>query len=114
MNGTSLFLNNGALSGKFAEPGGIVQSASWLYTDTKPCSKITIKLKSSSYATRMRLSIVSRNIDANFWSKGTDPVDWTKEEWITVPRITSYNVCYTKLLRASMFRETIDNLIRVA
>lgn len=114
VRGTSMFMNNGALSGTVFNPKAIVQSAPWLYTDTEGCSKITIRMLNSTNASSLKVAIFSRNKDGNFWQECTEPVDWDKQEWITIPISSNDADFKTYTVNLSQFTEVNEKLMQLA
>ena len=112
--GTSLYWNNGILGGNLSRPGAIIQSPSWLFTDTEECSEIQIRMKNSSFATRMRIAIFTRDTGKGFWQSATEAVDWDEQEWITVPISSNDMDFVTYTLPLSSFREVNEKLMQVA
>ncbi len=68
LRGTNVYMKEGVLAGNINEPNAIIASAPRLYTDTRNCSKISITIKNNSYATRIRVAIVTRNEGGDFWT----------------------------------------------
>lgn len=85
LGGTLISYKEGKLMGTITAKNAVVQSAPWLYTETKLCSKITLKIKNNSQAKELKLALFTRNYSKNFWSTETGQVDWSKQEWITIP-----------------------------
>ncbi|WNJ17336.1 family 43 glycosylhydrolase [Pontibacter sp. G13] len=85
LDGSTIDMQEGKLTGTLQAAGATVVSAPWLYTDLQACSQITVKLKNASPATQMEISIFSRNQGADFWRTQTDEIDWTQQTWITYP-----------------------------
>ena len=86
INGTSIYRSpEGALGGMVDYKNATIVSAPWLCTSSSDCSSIRIKLKNNTYASKLRISIFSRDKGNNFWQSFTNPVDWNKQKWITIP-----------------------------
>jgi len=114
VSGTNLYLNNGALAGNSIEPKATIQSASWLFTTTKECSQITVKIKNKSYASGFKIAIYTRNMDAEFWKNCTEPVDWNKQEWLTIPTSSNDEDFHTYTIKLSQFKEVNEKLMQIA
>lgn len=115
LNGTDANFNEGKLTGTIYKENAVVRSAPWLYTDTRLCSKVTFKVKNKSAAKKMKFSIFTRNKkEKDFWRVGTNPVDWSKQQWVTIP-ISSYNKCFvTYSIKLSEFNNIKNRLMQVA
>ncbi|MFC2099162.1 family 43 glycosylhydrolase, partial [Bacteroidota bacterium] len=114
LGGTNVYMKDGVLAGNITDRNATIVSAPWLYTDTRECSRITIKMKNNSYATRLKISIVTRNLDSAFWSSYTKPVDWSKQDWVTVPISSNDSGFVTYTIDLSKFEEVNERLMQVA
>lgn len=113
LGGTTVSFKDGKLLGEITAKDAILQSAPWLYTETKLCSKITIKIKNKSKARALKLALFSRNYSTNFWSTGTGQVDWSKQEWITIP-ITANDANFkTYTIDLSQFKQVNERLMQL-
>lgn len=114
IRGTSMYMNNGVLTGEISEAKALIQSTSWLYTDTEGCSKITIKMKNNSYATVFNIAIFSRNQGGNFWQECTEPVKWDDQDWVTIPVTANDTEFKTYTINLSKFKEVNEKLMQIA
>ncbi|WPR71096.1 family 43 glycosylhydrolase [Flavobacterium sp. NG2] len=113
LGGTAISFKDGKLIGKITAKEAIVQSAPWLYTETASCSKITIKIKNNSKAKELKLALYTRNRSANFWSTGTGQIDWSKQEWISVPITAQDTKFKTYTIDLSKFHQINERLMQV-
>ena len=114
INGTNLYMSNGSLAGKIKEPKAMVQSAPVLYTPMEGCTKVIIKLRNKSYANHLKISLATRDKGRDFWSSAANPIDWTKEQWITVPISSNDTEFQTYEIKLSKFKEIKGRLLQVA
>jgi hypothetical protein len=112
--GTNVYMKDGVLAGNISDREAIIVSAPWLYTDLRECSKITLKIKNNSYATRLKISVFSRDHGPGFWKTFTEPVDWDTKEWITVPISSNDSGFVTYTIELSKFKEVNERLMQVA
>lgn len=114
LSGTNVYMSDGILAGKISNRNATIVSATWLYTDTRDCSQITIRIRNNSWATRMRVAIFSLDEGPGFWRSVTEPVDWEKQQWITVPISSNMNDFETYTIDLSKFKEVNMRLMQVA
>ncbi|TXG38378.1 family 43 glycosylhydrolase [Seonamhaeicola maritimus] len=114
LRGSNIYLNDGILSGKISEPKALIQSAPWLFTKSEGLSKITIKIKNSSYANHLKLSVYSRNMDQNFWQNATEPVDWSAQQWVSIPISSNDTEYKTYTIPISKFKKINKKLMQIA
>ena len=114
LNGTNLAFYDGKLNGTVSEENATVQSAPWLYTDTSLCSKVSFKIKNNSDGNTLKFSIYTRNKSGDFWSTGTEPVDWGKQQWITIPISSNDDNFKTYTIELNKFEEINERLMQVA
>lgn len=114
LNGSNIFMNKGILSGIVEDRKATIVSAPWLYTNTEECSKITIKFKNSTYARRMRLSIFTRDEGEDFWETNIETIDWTKQEWVTVPITSNDKDQKVYTINISKFQNVKKRLMQLA
>lgn len=115
IDGTTLYRNgDGALSGEVSKNNAIIESAAWLYTLSEDCSKIKITIKNNSHATRLKISLDSRDRGAGFWKSGVGQKDWTKEEWITIPIESNSDEYRTYTIPLSRFSNVKERIMQVA
>ncbi|WP_066631371.1 family 43 glycosylhydrolase [Labilibacter marinus] len=114
LRGSNVYMNNGVLAGKITEPKALIQSAPWLFTNTEGLSKITIKIRNNSYANHLKLAVYSRNMDGDFWRNATDPVDWSTQEWISVPISSNDTEYQTYTISLSKFKQVNEKLMQIA
>lgn len=114
LEGVSLAYSNGTLSGKVSAENAIIQSAPWLFTDSKLCTKVSFKIKNSSAASEMKFSIFSRNMIGNFWQEQTGQVDWGKQEWISIPISKEDAEFKTYTIELSQFANINDRIMQIA
>ena len=116
LNGTNIYMSNGALGGNINETKALIQSSPSLFTDTKGCDKITIKLKNNSHADKLKIAIFSINKTGNkrFWNAASTAVNWEEQEWITIPisnndtDFKSYTVPFSK------FKKVNEKVMQIA
>ena len=114
LGGTSVYYNNGVLAGNITAPKAIVESAPWLFNETKNLNHITLKLKNHSYATQLRIALVTRNLDENFWREATAPVNWQAQQWLTIP-ISANDIDFkTYTIPLSSFKPLRERLMQIA
>ncbi|MFR9600161.1 MAG: family 43 glycosylhydrolase [Rikenellaceae bacterium] len=115
VSGTTLYRSgDGALSGEVNKNNAVIESASWLYTPSKDCSKISITIKNQSYATRMRIALDSRDEGAGFWKSGTGAKDWSKEKWVTIPIESNSDEYRTYTIPLSKFGDVKGRIMQLA
>lgn len=114
LHGTTMYLGDGTLSGKISEPKALIQSAPWLYTDTKGCSKITIKMRNRSYATQLKIAIFTRDTGPGFFKESTGPVDWGKQDWVSIPISSNDKEFKTYTVDLSQFKDVREKLMQMA
>lgn len=114
LNGTNIYLNHGALSGKIKEPKALIQSAPWLFTTIEGLSQLTIKMKNSSYANQVKIALYTRNLDGEFWQNGTEQVKWDKQQWITIPMTSNDTEFQTYTIPLSKFKNLNEKLMQIA
>lgn len=114
LNGTNVYMNEGVLAGNISNRNATIVSATWLYTDTRECTRITVKMKNNSFATRMKVAIFTREMGPGFWRSHNKPVDWGKQEWITIPISSNDNDFVTYTIDLSRFRQVNERLMQVA
>ncbi|MGQ1787608.1 MULTISPECIES: family 43 glycosylhydrolase [unclassified Saccharicrinis] len=114
LRGSNIYMNDGVLSGKINEPKALIQSAPWLFTDTEGCSKIKIKIRNGSHAGLLRIAIFSRDMDGDFWKECTEPVEWDKQDWITLPISSNDTEFKTYTIQLSKFKEVNEKLMQIA
>lgn len=114
LRGSNVYMNDGVLSGKISEPKALIHSAPWLYTDTEGLSKITIRIRNRSYANHLKIAIFSRNKDGNFWRECTEPVEWDKQDWVTIPVSSNDTEFKTYTIDLSRFKEVNEKLMQIA
>ncbi|MDC0584708.1 family 43 glycosylhydrolase [Bacteroidales bacterium] len=114
MNGTNIYMSDGSLTGKINEPKALIQSAPVLYTPMEECTKVSIKIRNQSYASALKISLATRNKGKDFWSSAADPIDWSKEDWITIPISSNDTEFKTYEISLSKFNEIKDQLLQVA
>ena len=115
LSGTSIVLKEkGILSGNITNKEALIESAPWLYTDTRVCNKISYTIKNNSSATEMAVAIFSRNEDVGFWTTGTEPVNWNKQDWITIPITSNNNAFTTYSIDLKTFKEVNKRLMQMA
>ncbi|GAF05926.1 arabinoxylan arabinofuranohydrolase precursor [Saccharicrinis fermentans DSM 9555 = JCM 21142] len=112
--GTSIYFNDGVLTGNVTAVNALVQSAPWLYTTTNGLSEITITMRNSSYADQLKIAIFSRDMGRNFWQECTEPVDWDKEGWISIPISSNDTEFNTYTIKLSSFKEVNEKLMQIA
>ena len=115
LNGTTAEFKEGKLTGIISEKNAIIRSAPWLYTDTRLCSKVTFKVKNNSAAKEMKFSIFTRDENENeFWTVRTEPVNWDKQQWITIPISSNSNEFKTYTIELNQFKQVNNRLMQVA
>ncbi|MCL5247618.1 family 43 glycosylhydrolase [Cellulophaga sp. 20_2_10] len=115
LQGTTVNLKEkGILTGNLSGKKAIIESAPWLYTDTRVCNKISYTIKNNSAATEMKVAIYSRNEDASFWTSGTKSIDWEKQEWITIPIKSNSTEYVTYIINLLDFKEVNARLMQMA
>ncbi len=114
LSGTSVSFGKGAISGNISAEHALIQSAPWLYTLSADCSKISFKIKNETSATELKLAIFSRNHEKGFFKAGTEPVDWSKQEWIAIPISANEKRFKTYTLNLSKFKEIKDRIMQIA
>lgn len=115
ISGTNLAFKEGKLMGNLSEKNAIIRSAPWLYTDTKLCSEVEIKIKNNSDAEELKFAIYTRKEKTkNFWSMNTKPLNWAEQQWVTVP-ITKNDIDFkTYQIKLSEFINVKDRLMQIA
>lgn len=114
LNGTDLQAKKGTLSGNFHDKNAIIQSASWLYTNTDTCTQIKIKIRNNSKANVLKIALYTRDFSANFWSEFTKPVDWKTQEWVSI-KISQKDKSYqTYIIKLSEFSKINEKLMQLA
>ena len=115
INGTDVAFVEGKLVGTISGKNALIQSAPWLYTLTKDCSKITIKIKNNSKATQLKLAIFSRDEkEKNFWAHGTGQVDWSKQQWVNASISSDDTNFSTYTINLSDFKKLENRLMQIA
>lgn len=114
LNGTDLQFSNGILKGRISANNALIQSAPWLYTDTRLCSKVTFKIKNNSDAKEMKFAIYTRNQGPSFWGEGIGQVDWKQQEWISIPISSNDSDFVTYTIELSQFKEVNERLMQIA
>lgn len=114
LNGTNLYMSDGSLAGIIKEPKALVQSAPVLYTPMEGCTKVVIRLRNKSYANHLKISLATRDKGGDFWSSAANPIDWSKEQWISVPISSNDSEFQTYEISLSKFKEIKDRLLQVA
>ncbi|NIJ44875.1 hypothetical protein FHR24_001314 [Wenyingzhuangia heitensis] len=110
--GTNLVFIAGKIKGDINNPSAMITSAPWLYTASKLCSKITINIKNNTASKELKIALYSRDKGGNFWSN-TEPVNWEKEQWISVP-ITANDVDFKSYtVDLSKFKHIKDKIMQV-
>ncbi|WP_343329606.1 family 43 glycosylhydrolase [Polaribacter staleyi] len=115
VNGTDVAFKDGKLVGNISKKNTIIRSAPWLYTDTRLCSEVVFKIKNISNAKELKFAIYTRNEkEHDFWQVKTDPINWAKEQWITIP-ITSNDTDFkTYKIQLSAFKNIENRLMQIA
>ncbi|BAX81089.1 family 43 glycosylhydrolase [Labilibaculum antarcticum] len=114
VNGTNLVFKEGILSGNIKQKNAVIQSAPWLYTDTRICSKVSFKIKNNSDAKELKFAIYTRNQGHEFWTKGTEPIGWNKQQWLTIPISSNDSDFVTYSIDLSQFKEVNERLMQIA
>lgn len=114
LNGTDISFYEGKIKGTVTAQRATLISAPWLYTDTRECSKVTFKIKNNSNAKQLKFSIFSRNKTANFWRSFTEPVDWSKQEWVSIPIHSNDTDFQTYTIALSKFKTVNERLMQIA
>ncbi|MEM9340173.1 MAG: family 43 glycosylhydrolase [Bacteroidota bacterium] len=114
LRGTNVYMSDGKLTGNVSEPKALVQSASWLYTDTQGCTKVTIKLRNRSYASFLKIALFTRNKGGSFWREATEPVKWEEQDWVTLPISSNDTEFKTYEISLSRFKEINEKLMQLA
>ncbi|MEH0152699.1 family 43 glycosylhydrolase [Limibacter armeniacum] len=114
LKGTDIAYHKGVIAGQLTEKEATVVSAPWLYTDTRECSEITIRMKNSSVAKALKFSIFSRDRGNGFWTSFTEPVDWSKQDWVTIPIKANDTDFHTYTIPISQFKDLKERLMQVA
>ncbi|WP_282036302.1 family 43 glycosylhydrolase [Saccharicrinis aurantiacus] len=114
LNGTSIYMNDGKLSGKISEPKALLTSAPVLFTPMDGCTKVIIKIRNQSYADRLKISLATRNKGQDFWSSAANPVNWDEQEWINIPISANDTEFKTYEIKLSQFKDIKDRLLQVA
>ncbi|MGY6647491.1 family 43 glycosylhydrolase [Wenyingzhuangia sp. IMCC45574] len=112
VKGTDLVFKNGIISGNITEKKALITSAPWLYTESKLCSKISFEIKNNTSATSLKIAIYSRDKGSDFWSM-TDPVDWTQQEWVTIPISANDKEFKTYHLNLSKFTNIKERIMQI-
>ncbi len=114
LKGTNLNIKDGILYGEITENNALVESASWLYTDTKGCKEISIKLRNNSDATHLKIAIFTRDMKGDFWTECLKPVNWDAQEWIAIPIKANDNKFRNYTIKLSEFTEINEKLMQIA
>ncbi|MCW2120313.1 family 43 glycosylhydrolase [Flavobacterium sp. 7A] len=115
VNGTTTSFKDGKLIGTLSSKNAMVQSAPWLYTSSKNCSKITINIKNNSTATTLKLAVFSRDEkENNFWANGTGQVDWKKQQWVEIPISKNDSKFKSYTINLSQFQKVKNRLMQIA
>ncbi|WP_109831281.1 family 43 glycosylhydrolase [Reichenbachiella versicolor] len=104
---------DGVISGEVTKKGAVIKSAPWLYTKSSLCSDMSFRIKNNSEATELKVALFSRDRSRNFWSE-TAPVDWTAQEWITIPISSEDEEFKTYELSLSKFSDIKERIMQVA
>ncbi len=114
-NTTVTHLQDGGISGVLSGKNATLVSAPWLYTDTRLCTKMSITLKNNSSAKYIKLAIYTRDEkEKNFWASDNKPIDWGKQEWVTIPIVSNTKEFKTYTVDLSLFKQVKSRLMRVA
>ncbi|MCL7764534.1 family 43 glycosylhydrolase [Polaribacter sp. Z014] len=115
LSGTDLSFKDGKLVGNLSEKNALIRSAPWLYTDTRLCSEVIFNIKNNSNAKELKFSIYTRNEkEDGFWAVGTDPVDWSQQQWITIPISSNDTDFKTYKVQLSEFKNIENRLMQIA
>ncbi|MEM6642699.1 MAG: family 43 glycosylhydrolase [Bacteroidota bacterium] len=106
--------SDGKLKGVVSSTNAIIQSAPWLYTDSRLCSEVIFKVKNSSDATEMKFAMHTRNQERGFWRIGTAPINWDEKEWITIPIEPNQENFITYSLPISAFEQVNERIMQIA
>ena len=113
-NSTLVDFHDGKLVGNIYQENAIIQSAPWLYTDSRLCSEVSFTIKNQTDATEMKFAVHTRNRGKGFWKIGTEPIDWTKKQWITIPIKANDPDFSTYTVKLSEFMEVNERIMQVA
>ena len=105
---------NGKLVGSVNKEDAIIESAPWLYTDSRLCSKVTFIIKNNSDATEMKFAVHTRNREKGFWKLGTEAVNWTEKQWVSIPIKANDKNFSTYTIELSQFNEVNERIMQVA
>lgn len=112
--GTSVYWSDGKLAGRINQPGALIQSASWLYTDTKGCNQVQIKLKNNTDADHLKIALFTRNRGPRFWQEATEPVNWEQQKWISIPISSHDDTFKVYTIPIERFGELGEKLMQLA
>jgi len=115
LSGTSLDFDDGKIKGILNEKNAIIRSAPWLYTDTRRCSEIEIRIKNSTDSEELKLAIYSRQEKTkDFWRINTEPIDWTKKQWVSIPISKNDSEFKFYTIKLSEFSDVKNRIMQVA
>ncbi len=115
IQGTTLAFKNGKLTGNLSEKKATIRSAPWLYTNTKLCDEVEIKIKNNSNSEELKLAIFTRNEkEKNFWVIKTEPINWSAQEWVSIPISKNDSDFKTYKIKLSEFSNVKNRVMQIA
>ncbi|KXX71721.1 family 43 glycosylhydrolase [Flammeovirga sp. SJP92] len=114
LNGTEVTFEEGKIKGEINAQNATIQSAPWLYTQASLCSKVSFQIKNNTSAKEMKFAVYSRNEGRGFWKTNTEQLDWSEQQWISIPITPHQKEFKTYTIDLAEFSEIKSRIMQVA
>ncbi len=112
--GTDLQRQGETISGSVSEKGALIASVPHIHTPIHLCNQIKIRIKNSSAAKCLRVALYTYDFDRGFTKINPNVVDWTTQEWVTIPMEASSDEWQELEIPISAFESCQKNLYQIA